>query len=203
MARELAILQKEHLSKQDRIRARLAEFKHLPTENYFDEFIFCLLTPQSKGQSCWEAVLQIKKLTVVDRDALVNVLKSKTRFHNHKADYVLKAYSQWSALTPLLSNPHRKILRDSLAEEVKGYGLKEAGHFLRNIGKSDNQFAILDRHILRNLHALGVTTKESLKNRQDYLETEKKFLAFSEKINIPIDELDLLFWSRENGEIFK
>jgi N-glycosylase/DNA lyase len=82
-------------------------------------------------------------------------------------------------------------------------GYKEAGHFLRNIGKSDNKIAILDRHILRNLKELGVIKSEELKGKDSYFEVERKFIDFSDKIGIPIDELDLLFWSRENGEVFK
>ena len=54
-------------------------------------------------------------------------------------------------------------LRNFIAENVKGYGLKEASHFLRNIGKSDNQIAILDRHILRNLKALDIIEEEKIK----------------------------------------
>ena len=32
---------------------------------------------------------------------------------------------------------------------------------------------------------------------------EGKYLKFADKIKIPADELDLLFWSKETGEIFK
>jgi thermostable 8-oxoguanine DNA glycosylase len=35
------------------------------------------------------------------------------------------------------------------------------------------------------------------------LEIEKKFYDFSKKIKISMDELDLLFWSIETGEVFK
>jgi thermostable 8-oxoguanine DNA glycosylase len=38
---------------------------------------------------------------------------------------------------------------------VKGIGYKEAGHFLGNIGFNQD-LAILDRHILKNLKKLGV-----------------------------------------------
>ena len=68
---------------------------------------------------------------------------------------------------------------------------------------SNNQIAILDRHILRNLKALNVIQEDKIKNKKHYFEIENAFLNFAIKINIPIDELDLLFWSKENGEIFK
>ena len=36
-----------------------------------------------------------------------------------------------------------------------------------------------------------------------YKEIEDKMREFSKKIKIPMDYLDLLFWSNETGEIFK
>jgi N-glycosylase/DNA lyase len=86
---------------------------------------------------------------------------------------------------------------------VKGIGYKEASHFLRNIGFGQH-LAILDVHILRNMVRYGVI--ESVpKNisRSVYLELENKLKGFAKKIGIPMDELDLLFWSSETGEIFK
>ena len=64
--------------------------------------------------------------------------------------------------------------------------------------------AILDRHILKNLVVLGVIKEipKSLTEKK-YLEIEGKFEEFSKKINISMDELDLLFWSAEAGEVFK
>jgi len=39
--------------------------------------------------------------------------------------------------------------------------------------------------------------------RKAYSEMEEKLRQFSKKINIPMDELDLLFWSLETGKVFK
>ena len=93
-------------------------------------------------------------------------------------------------------------LREWLVKNVKGLGYKEASHFLRNIGYRN--LAILDRHILRNLVRVGVLKQipKSI-SRFNYLETEKEFLDYSKKIKIPMDELDLLFWSMETGDILK
>ena len=81
-------------------------------------------------------------------------------------------------------------------------GWKEASHFLRNIGNRD--LAILDRHILKNLVRTGALERlpKSL-TPKTYLAIEEKFAAFSKRVNIPMDELDLLFWSMETGEILK
>jgi N-glycosylase/DNA lyase len=189
--------------KKEKIKRKLKEFRNLPKENYFDEFIFCMLTPQSNAKKCWDAVEQLKTLKNFDKYSVSKILKTRTRFHNNKAGYVLKAKNSWPKIKEKLNNQDRQELRDFLTEKVLGYGLKEASHFLRNIGKSENKLAILDRHILKNLKEFGVTLENKIKSKKHYLEIEKKFLSFSEKIGIPIDELDLLFWSKENGEIFK
>lgn len=197
------ILIKEYNEKKEAIRSRLSHFKSLKQEVYFNEFLFCLFTPQSNAQKAWLAVNELSNLKNPSVSQIAQILKSKTRFHNNKAKYAFQAYTNWKTVLPTLSNPNIPSLRNWLAESVKGYGLKEASHFLRNIGKSNNKIAILDRHILRNLKALNVIETDKIKNKANYLELEQKFLQFSKQINIPIDELDLLFWSRENGQIFK
>ncbi|MFH0992430.1 MAG: hypothetical protein V1799_20715 [bacterium] len=39
--------------------------------------------------------------------------------------------------------------------------------------------------------------------KKEYYSIEKKFRKFAVEIQIPLDELDLLFWSLETGEIRK
>ena len=74
---------------------------------------------------------------------------------------------------------------------------------MRNIG-FDQDLAILDRHILKNLKRLGVIdgVPDSLTKRQ-YLTTETKMKAFSEAIHIPMSHLDFVLWAKETGKILK
>ncbi len=194
---------KEYNEKKELIRKALRKFKDLNEIEYYYEMMFCLLTPQSNALKCWDAIEELKKLKKFETDKINSILKTRTRFHNNKTKYILESGKTWNLIKNSLNNKNRLELRNELKKMVKGYGLKEAGHFLRNIGKSDNQIAILDRHILRNLKSLGVIETDKIKNDKHYLEMEQKFLEFSKRIGIPIDELDLLFWSRENGQIFK
>ena len=196
-------LQKKYKTKKRSIKEKLEEFRNLPERDYEKEFMFCILTPQSNAQRCWEAVEQLSKHDEINKDKIREILKTRTRFHNNKANYLLEAKQMWSKIKPTLEKRDIITLRNWLSENVKGYGLKEASHFIRNIGKSNSKIAILDRHILRNLKSLDVIKDEKIKNRGDYLEKEQKFIEFAKKMQIPIDELDLLFWSEENGEIFK
>ncbi|MBM3232762.1 DNA lyase [Candidatus Pacearchaeota archaeon] len=202
MSRQLIETYRVH---EQTIKNKLDEFRKLPDNLFFREFQFCLLTPQSNAHRCWEAVQEISKLKSPKIDELRNILRTRTRFHNNKAKYLMEAFKTWPKISAQLNNEDRVLLRNNLAKEVKGYGMKEAGHFLRNIGKSDNKIAILDRHILRNLKELGVISENDLRirNSRHYHEIEEKFLGFSSKISIPIDHLDLLFWSNETGNVFK
>src|SRR3989344_2831258 len=93
-------------------------------------------------------------------------------------------------------------LREWLVKNVKGISYKESAHFLRNVGYRN--LAILDRHILKNLVKYGgIKELPKTLTKKKYFEIENQFKEFSKKVNIPIDELDLLFWSMEAGEIFK
>ncbi|MEK6818981.1 MAG: DNA lyase [Nanoarchaeota archaeon] len=189
--------------KKKEIKERLEDFKNKNEQEQFNEFMFCLLTPQSNAQRCWGAVLEIKKLKEVNFENVLEILKTRTRFHNTKTKRILEGKEKWVEVVEKLDSKLIVELRNWLADNVNGYGLKESGHFLRNIGKSNNQIAILDRHILKNLKESGVIDEEKIKNRKDYFDKEKKFLEFSKNLGIPADELDLLLWSKENGEIFK
>lgn len=196
-------IKKDYIKKKDEISSRLENFRFIKKEDVYYELLFCLLTPQSNAKKCWQAVEQIKKAHLT-KDNLINILKTKTRFHNNKSRYILETKNSWGSLKDKLnSNLPTKELRNWISENIKGLGLKEASHFLRNIGKSNNQIAILDRHILRNLKKYSLIKEEKIKSKKDYLEIEEKFLNFSRKVGIPADHLDLFFWSRENGEIFK
>ena len=189
--------------KKQEIKSRLTDFKNLPAEKQFEEFQFCLLTPQSNAQRCWQAVEFITKLKNPTHEQVLEILSKKTRFHNTKAKRILNAKETWQKIQPLFTQKNTVELRNQISKEVDGYGLKEASHFLRNIGLSKNQIAILDRHILRNLKNLDLIQEEKIKSQKNYLEIEKIFINYANSINIPSDELDLLWWSQENGEIFK
>ena len=125
------------------------------------------------------------------------------RFGNNKAKYIVNARNIFNeTMKRIRANQKPEELRDYLVENVRGMGYKESSHFLRNIGFLD--FAILDRHILKNLKKYGVIKEvpKSLTPKR-YLEIEEKMKEFSNAVKIPLSHLDLLFWSNETGEIFK
>lgn len=193
----------EYKKQKEKIKSKLEEFKNLKEDRQFQELLFCLITPQSNAQRCWQAIEQISKLKNPVKQKIFNILKIKTRFHKTKTNYILNAEETWRKIKPILDNQNKKELRNILAKTVKGFGLKESSHFLRNIGLSNNEIAILDRHILKNLQRFNLIKEKKIKSQKNYLQIEKIYLNFANSINIPADELDMLWWSQENGEIFK
>jgi N-glycosylase/DNA lyase len=209
-------LQKLYSGKKSEIIARLKDFQECrresSDEDIFKELAFCLLTPQSKAKSCWNAISLLDESNLLlsgSPDRIRPILKKFVRFHNKKAEYLVRARALFTKdgrifikeLLESFSDVHE--CRDWLVKNLTGLGYKEAGHFLRNIGFGE-KIAILDRHILRNLYSLGVIKEipASLSGKK-YLEIEKKMADFSKEMHIPLSHLDLLLWSKETGEIFK
>jgi N-glycosylase/DNA lyase len=190
-------------NEKEMIKSRILNFKNLPEEKFYQEFLFCLLTPQSNAQKSWSAVQELMRLNSFNEKSISLILKTKTRFHNVKTLRILKAPQTWKKIQPLLKNKNIPQLRKQIMYVTNGYGLKESAHFLRNIGLSNNKIAILDRHILKNLHQMNIIESPKIKSLKQYLEIEENFINFSREIEIPLDELDLVLWSKENGEIFK
>jgi N-glycosylase/DNA lyase len=208
-------LQKSYASRKKQIRQRLSEFRQVwngPDERIFAELAFCFCTPQSKAKTCWAAVSSLeksRKLYTGSPEEIRKTLHKKVRFHNNKSRYIIHARNLFSEKGKLqikknlqgLGTPHE--MREWLVSNLKGIGYKEASHFLRNIGFGKD-IAILDRHILKNLHKHGAI-KEVPKSLtpNKYKEIEGQMAEFSRKVRIPMEEMDLLFWSAETGEVFK
>lgn len=196
-----------HYKRKSAIRQRLREFALVPKEDYFYELVYCLLTPQSSAVNAAKAVEVLKQAdffcSQIEPAPLLHQKSFYVRFHNTKGRHLLLAKEQFGEIMSHLTDgaPSHQV-REWLVKNVKGLGWKEAAHFLRNVGHRD--LAILDRHILRNLKRHGVirSLPTSLTTKK-YHAIERKFVRFAAAVDIPMDELDLLFWSNETGEILK
>ena len=230
---EIGKLKEDYHLKKEKIRERLSQFekffnepyswhyagnemKLLPSEKndderIFEELSFCICTANASAEMGLRSIDAIRNIINAENaDRISERLKGVHRFSNARAAYIvhtreyLKNTIGFRLKNKILSFKDKNELRDffALNKDIKGLAYKEASHFLRNIGHRN--LAILDRHILKNLKDLKVINdipKSLSKNK--YFEIEKKFSNFSKEINIPMDELDLLFWSIETGEVFR
>lgn len=200
--------------RREEIRRRLKDFSSVldrPDEEVFAEFVFCLLTPQSKARACDAAVKRLFESGMIFKGDVKQIQRylEGVRFPENKSKFVVEARekffkdSRFTIITQLKSFSTQKQARDWLVKNVKGFGYKEAAHFLRNIGMGD-ELAILDKHILKNLHEFGVVRELPISlTPKRYFEIEDRMERFAREIGIPFAELDLLFWSKETGEVFK
>ncbi len=222
---------REYRNKKREIKKRLSEFKRFYNEpmswfyennemklkevskgdnkRIFEELCFCILTANGTAVSGMKAIDASRDFLIKGnkKEIQEKLKKSGVRFHN-RAEYITENREKFKRdygfnFKKIIDNyKDKKELRDFFVKNVKGFGYKEASHFLRNIGISG--LAILDKHILRTMQEYLIISEvpKSL-NRERYLTYEKKFIEFSKKLNINIDELDLLLWSMKNGQIMK
>ncbi len=202
-------------NKREEIKVRLRNFRDTwekGDEWIYKELIFCLLTPQSRAKICWEAVERLFKKNLYILGSPYDIVDELRgiRFKRKKSNYIVYARHLFIREGKIVIKSKIKSLDDDqiyirewLVKNVKGMGYKEAGHFLRNIGKGSD-LAILDRHILKNLYLAGVIEEIPTNlSKSKYANIEKKMKNFSKYIGIPMDYLDLILWYKETGEIFK
>ena len=177
----------------------------------FTEMAFCILTPQSKAKNAWQAITNLVENGLLYEGAPEEIVDflNIVRFKNNKSRYLVELRELMTKDGKLQP---KKILseigdtfekRKWILKNIKGMGLKEANHVLRNLGFGEN-IAILDRHILRNLKALNVIDEiPKTITEKKYYEIEEKMREYSDFSKIKMDELDLVLWYKEAGEIFK
>ncbi len=219
MEKRSFLLEKEirqiFFDKREEISKRLKGFKEIwergNEEDIFAELVFCLLTPGSRARSAWSCVerLRAKDLLLHGNHTQIAHELNIVRYRNNKTLYILQARERFSKngkifiKAKILNSGNIQEKREWLVSCIKGIGYKEASHFLRNIGFSEN-LAILDRHVLKNLLLLGVIEEvpKSL-TRIRYITIEKLMMGLSQRIEIPLNHLDFVLWFKETGEIFK
>lgn len=193
-----------YLSIKPQIDVRLKEFEN--NREVLREGLFCLCTPQTDAHKAWNAVAKLNKnLTEGEVAAILKVFG--VRFHKTKAKRIIKYFKEaldYSTIQFYLDLIFGSVkdLRDMLAKSISGWGLKEASHFLRNIGFG-NDICILDRHILRNLKELKIIKEIPKLNKKTYHKIENEMIVYAKKVNVPVAALDLVFWWNSKGEIFR
>ncbi len=200
-------LKKLYIANRAAISARLSEFKKLRSasdEKLFYEMCYCVLTAHGSARAGREAQEKIEKNIFWQEGNLGDCLDG-VRYRNNKKMFLLNnrknIISDNLNLREFLAGDsffvRNKVANDS--RHFKGLGMKASSQFLRNIGFSN--LAILDRHILKSLKEYGVirSVPSSITKRK-YVEIEGAMQEFSKRIGVPMDALDILFWTGMSGE---
>lgn len=158
----------------------------------FQELCFCLLTANTSallGIRCQEKIKN--GFQTMTKRQLVKALKDNGyRFYNRRAEFIVAA------------RKHKLVFeRDWLVKNVKGLGMKEASHFLRNIGFDD--YAIIDFHIIDLLVKHEFIKRPKTLTKAKYLEIEQLLRKLAKKCKLTLAELDLYLWYLETGKVLK
>ncbi len=184
---------------------RMSEFEELGNRGdneLFKELCFCILTANYTAEggiriqkALGDGFLDLPKETLSSR-----LRELGYRFPNVRADFIVKARRQAGGLRSVLSMEPSQA-RQWLVENVRGLGMKEASHFLRNVGFTD--VAIVDFHIVDILERHGMIERPKMLTPARYLEIEEVLRGFAGKVGMSLGELDLYLWYCETGKVLK
>jgi N-glycosylase/DNA lyase len=190
------------------VERRLQQFKTLGKEgscdDIFSELSFCILTANfsaEKGIAIQKAI-GVGFLMMTQQELEQALRKMGHRYPQKRAEFIVKNRPLSQEICRMVKKDGSgKTLRDWLCKNVYGFGLKEASHFLRNVGFSD--VAIIDFHIIDLLAKYGLIEKPKSLTRKRYIEIEKILEAVAKRIGIGLDALDLYLWFMETGKVLK
>ena len=181
-----------------------SSFKNSKIEDIFKELCFCIMTANCGALKCIEVSEKINDgfLTLDELELAKKLKQLGYRFPNVRARYIIEARQKIKELDELLkTEKDAKKIRAWLVKNIKGLGLKESSHFLRNIGFFD--VAIIDFHIIDLLVRIGLIHKPKSLTKAKYLEIEALLRELSEKVSLTLGELDLFLWYLETGKVLK
>ncbi len=190
----------------EEVKKRMEEFeaRRGDEEKIFSELCFCILTANfsAAGAIKIQKALHEAFMNMPEKELAVELKRLGHRFPNTRAKYIVEARKWRGRLEEIINEfDDERKLREWLVKNVKGFGYKEASHFLRNIGFKN--IAIIDYHILDLLERYGLIKKPRSLTGKKYKEIEKILANIAEMSGMTLAELDLYLWYMETGKVLK
>jgi N-glycosylase/DNA lyase len=181
------------------IDQKMQEFKQV--DDVFSELCFCLMTANFSALGGIKIQKEIGSgfRDLPEAELAAELKRLGHRFPNARASYICNA--RGVGVEDAIKSLKGKELRDWLVKNVKGLGMKEASHFLRNIGYED--FAIIDFHIVDLLVRESLIERPKTLTPKKYLEIETILYSIAKKANLNLGALDMYLWYLETGKILK
>lgn len=188
-------LKRSEISKT--VDKKYKEFRKLGKQSnneLFKELCFCILTANynAAGGIKIQNEMGDDFLNLNEKQLAKKLKELGHRFPNARANYIYESRKKL---------PELQLDRDWLVKNIKGLGMKEASHFLRNIG-FDN-YAIIDFHIVDLLEKHNIIERPKTLTKNKYLEIENKMKQLADKTNLNLSKLDMYLWYLETGKILK
>ncbi|MFH0712013.1 MAG: N-glycosylase/DNA lyase [archaeon] len=177
------------------------EFGEKRKDEVFGELCFCLMTANFSAERCIDIQKKMGRDFGIlsEKELALELKKHGHRFPNTRANYIFEARSCELDLNNLVGGGKQR--REELVERIKGLGMKEASHFLRNVGFRD--VAIIDFHIIDLLRREKLIGDFKSLNKKKYLEIERVLEDLARKVGLNLAELDLYLWYLETGKVLK
>jgi N-glycosylase/DNA lyase len=132
--------------------------------------------------------------------------RRKYRFPNIRARDIVNAaktlFGEGRGLSWILESCTSETeARDLLVRSIHGIGLKEASHFLRNIGYS-NSLAIIDSHVMAFLVEVGAISTKGIKavTPSLYARLERILQNMCDDWSLNLSVLDMAIWQYMRGK---
>ena len=191
------------------IDSRMNEFSELNKKNsneWFKELCFCFMTANFSAHGGIKIQNEINNgfLTFSEEELAKKLSELSHRFPNARAKFVILARPYKDNIKEILEKIKTETeMREWIVKNIKGIGMKESSHFLRNIGYKN--VAIIDFHIIDLLakHNLIEKPKTKSLSPKKYLEIENILKQIAQKTNLSLGELDLYLWYEETGKVLK
>ena len=188
------------------VNQQLKEFKELgqkSNKEIFKELCFCLMTAGFQAERSIKIQQEIgnKVCSMSEIELARSLRKLGHRFPNARATYIREAQQHMKSLKQTIGKGDEQEVRKWLVENVKGLGMKEASHFLRNIGYEN--LAIIDFHIIDLLVKHGIIENPKTLTQVRYKEIEQILKNLGKKAKMNMAELDLYLWYMETGKVLK
>lgn len=187
---------------------RMKEFAYFRNEGnneeVFLELCFCFMTANFQAQKSWEIQKELgSQMWELDEKELQHELKERGhRFWPQRGTRIYEA--RWlkdSIKDELAKHENELFMRDWIVKNLKGLGMKEASHFLRNIGY--NNIAIIDKHIINILVSEELIERPKTLTPRRYIEIENTLRKLAMATELSLGELDLYLWSEQTGKVLK
>ncbi|MBS3748847.1 MAG: N-glycosylase/DNA lyase [Candidatus Thermoplasmatota archaeon] len=180
------------------------QYKKNATNNeLFSELSYCILTANCQAQTC----MNIQKTfphsfsTATKNQIKKHLKKHHYRFPNIRSQYIIESQPYKNKFKQILKTLDTIQRRKWFIDKIKGLGMKEASHFLRNIGYDD--YAIIDTHILSTLQTHKIIEKPKTITKNKYLQIEQQLEDIAKETELSLATLDLYLWYMQTGMILK
>ena len=192
-------------------------WSNMTEEELWHELCFCVLSSNVHYETAYSALLQLEAKRLVETSGcsaklIANELRRpiylprrkdgsfrRYRFPRRRARDIVRArqyvYQINGGIKNLLNRSNNAFeMRDFLTKNVPGLGLKEASHFLRDVGFSDS-LAIIDSHVADYIR-MNFPEVQNVDHftRRPYLELERLIQNVATSHNLSLAVLDMAIW---------